>query len=479
MDQILSLRQKALKINLGKRFYGTFAEIGAGQEVARHFFQAGGASGSIAKTISAYDMIFSDSIYGKEPTGRYVTEKRLKQMIDKEYQLLQERLGETRGKDHQFFAFANTVAALNFKKNNLPHGWLGMRFQDGPGSECSEVVIHVRMLDPQNLLQQDALGIIGVNLVFASLFLYDNPEAFIRSLLDHLDVSRIEVNFIRFSGKVFKGVDNRLMNLQLLRENMTSAIMFDEKGDVVLPADFLYKKDVLVVRGSYRPPTLVSFDMLKTGRENFAQDIGKKVDDIVSIAEITVNTLKADGGDIEQPDFLARVDLLCALNQKVLITNYAQYFKLANYFAEMNVPNLGLLLGIYNFQQVFSEEYANVDGGILAGLGQLFRSFVKVYIYPYKSENGELETLENLQVSREFQHLYQHLVSMKQINTVKNFDDKILHIYSSKVLQMIVANEPGWEEMVPPSVARTINEKCLFGHPCFIGKKNELLSPRG
>lgn len=473
MEAILSLRQKALKINLAKRFYGTFAEIGAGQEVARHFFQAGGSSGSIAKTISAYDMTFSDSIYGKEPSGRYVSQTRLLRMLDKEFQLLEERLGETRGKNHQFFVFANTVAALNFQRTNEAHGWLGMRFQDSPCSEVSDVVIHVRMLDPQNLLQQDALGIMGLNLAYASMFLSHDPECFIRSLMDHLDTSRIEVNFIRFGGKVFKDVDNRLMNLQLVKEGYTHAIMFDEQGEVVLANDVLYKKDVLVVRGSYRPPTLVSMDMIKTGVANFAKDHGKKVEDVVTISEITISTLKADDGDITKEDFLARVDLMCAMGQKVLITNYPQYYKLANYFAKFNVPHLGLVLGIYNFQQIFTEEYANVEGGILAALGQLFRDNVKVYIYPYKSEKGAIETLANLKVPSQFDHLFAHIKAMKQIDDVAEFNKDILHIYSSKVLQMVVNNEPGWEAMVPPQVAKNINEKCLFGHPCFIGKKNK------
>jgi hypothetical protein len=475
MDGTLSLRQKALKINLGKRFYGTFAEIGAGQEVARHFFQAGGASGSIAKTISAYDMTFSDHIYGKETTGRYVCESRLDKMLDKEFDLLQERLGEGRGKDHQFFVFANTVAALNFKRTNDAHGWLGMKFQDTPGGEVSEVLIHVRMLDPQNVLQQDALGIIGVNLVYGTLFLYRYPEALVRSLMDHLDTSRIEVNFIRFSGKVFSEVDNRLMNLFLLKENLTHAIMFDENGDIVLPSDYLYKKDVLVVRGSYRPPTLVSFDMIHAGQHDFAKSIGKAPDSIVTVSEITISTFKADGGDITNEDFLTRVDLLCAMGQKVLITNYPQYYKLSNYFARMNVPHLGLVLGIYNFQQIFTEEYANVEGGILGALGQLFRHNVKVYIYPYKSEEGAIESMNNLEVPNEFIHLYDHLKGMKQIEDISTPNKEILHIYSSKVLQMIVSNEEGWEKMVPPSVAKTINESCLFGHPCFIDEKNPTL----
>lgn len=471
MEPIISLRHKALKINLAKKFYGTFAEIGAGQEVARHFFQAGGPSGSIAKTISAYDMTFSDAIYGKDSSGRYVSRSRLVKMLDKEFHLLQERLGDTRGKDHAFFVFADTVAALNFQKTNDAHGWLGVRFQSSAGSEVNEVIIHVRMLDPQNVLQQDALGIIGLNLVYACLYLHQNPEAFIRSLLDHLDNTRIEVNFIRFEGPAFHQVDNRLMNLYLLNQGFTHAIMFDESGEVALASDLLYRKDVLVVRGSYRPPTLVSFDMIKSGLGHFAKDIGSVTQDIVTISEITISTLKEATGEITKEDFLARVDLMCTMGQKVLITNFPQYYKLSSYFASLNVPHLGLVLGIYNFQQIFTEKYSNVVGGILGALGQLFRDNVKVYIYPYKSETGLIETLANLKVPEEFGLLLEHLKSMKQIEDVFGFDNNITHIYSSKVLQMIIQNEQGWEEMVPPSVARAINEKCLFGHPCFTGKK--------
>lgn len=473
MQETLSLRQKALKINLAKRFYGTFAEIGAGQEVARYFFQAGGASGAIAKTISAYDMTFSDHIYGKETTGRYVCESRLLKMLEKEMHLLQERLSDTRGKDHQFFAFSNTVAALNFSRTNDAHGWMGVSFQHAPGSEISEVVIHVRMLDPQNVLQQDALGIIGVNLMYACFFLQHDPEAFINSLMDHLDLSRIEVNFIRFGGKIFDKVDNRLMNLHLLKQGMTHAIMFDEQGKVVLPADHLHHKNVLVVRGSFRPPTLVSLDMIKSGLANFAQDIGVAESEIVAVSEITISTLKAEAGDVTKEDFLARVDLICALGKKTLITNYPQYYRLANYFARMSVPNLGLVLGIYNFQQVFTDtDYSKVEGGILSALGQLFRDKVKVYIYPYKNDKGVIESLNNLKVPSNFQHIFDHIKENKKVLDVANPDKNLLHIYSSKVLQMITTNEPGWEVMVPPSVAKEINEKCLFGHPCFIGKKN-------
>jgi hypothetical protein len=468
VDNQLSLRQKAQKINLSGKFYGTFAEIGAGQEVARHFFQAGGASGSIAKTISAYDMIFSDHIYGKETSGRYVCESRLIKMLEKEYALLEERLSDTKGKDHQFFAFSNTVSALNFKRTNEAHGWLGVRFQSKPGAPSSEVLIHLRMLDPQNLLQQDCLGIIGVNLMYACFYLHETPELFIRSLLDHLDTTRLEINVIKFNGEAFKHIDNRLMNLQLVKEGFTHAIMFNEKGEVVLTQDEVYKKDVLIVRGSYRPPTLVNMDMIKAGLKNFSQKINVPEKDIVPISEITISTQE---GGFTNEDFLARVELMTTLGMRVLVSNYPQYYRLSSYFAKYTNRNIGLVLGVYNFKQVFDEEYSNLEGGLLAALGQLFRKNVYVYVYPYKSEDQkEFTTLESLKVPDASKPLFEYLKASQQVVGIHNFREDVLHIYSRKVLNMIVNNEPGWEKMVPESVAKTINEKCLFGHPCFRSK---------
>ena len=468
----LSTRHKALKVNLARRFYGTFAEIGAGQEVARHFFQAGGASGSIAKTISAYDMIFSDHIYGKETGSRYVCEPRLQKMLHREYDLLIERLSDVKGKDHQFFCFANTVSALNFHRTNEAHGWLGVRFQKAPGEPCNDVVIHVRMLDPQNILQQDALGIMGVNLVYGSLILNEKPEEMTRQLMDHLDNTRIEVNFIRVSGPAFKNVDNRLLNLQLVKEGYTPSVMFDESGEVVLPADHLYKKDILVVRGSFRPPTHVSLDMIKSGLKNFAAKTGVSESEVQTIAEITISTLQEDGPEIANEDFLARVELLCALGQKVLITNFPQYYRLTQYIAKFKSRHVGLVLGVYNFKQIFDEAYTDTSSGLMGALGELFRPNIHVLVYPYMSEDKkEFLRMKNLTVAPEQEHLYQHLKNLGQLHDIENFEESTLHIFSRKVLDMIVSNEPGWEKLVPESVAKTINEKCLFGHPCFIDKK--------
>lgn len=471
-EQMLTTRQKALKINLAHRFYGTFAEIGAGQEVARHFFQAGGASGSIAKTISAYDMIVSDHIYGKENSGRYVCEPRLEKMLEREYDLLVERLSEGKGQDHNFFVFANTVAALNFQRTNEAHGWMGVRFQSTPCGAPSEVVIHVRMLDPQNLLQQDALGIMGVNLLYGALFLNHNPEAMVRQLMDHLEPERIEVNFVRVSGPDFGKADNRLLNLQLVKDNYTPAVMFNEKGEVVLPADHLYKQDIILVRGSFRPPTLVSLDMIKTGISNFSRVTGVPEDRILSIAEISVATMQEESGELANEDFLARVELLCALGQKVLISNFPQYYKLTQYLSKFRAHHMGLLLGVYNFKQIFDGDYTNTEGGLMGALGQLFRPNVHVFVYPYASEDKtHFLSIENVEVRPELKHLHEHLKHSQQLHDVKDFNKENLHIYSRKVLNMIIANEPGWEEMVPPLVAKTINDKCLFGHPCFFPKQ--------
>ena len=470
----LSIRQKALRVNLAHRFYGTFAEIGAGQEVARHFFQAGGASGSIAKTISAYDMVMSDHIYGKEAGNRYVCEARLEKMLTREYDLLSERLADVKGKDHCFFAFANTVAALNFQRTNEAHGWMGVRFQATPGSAPSDVIIHVRMLDPQNILQQDAIGIIGVNLTHGALCLHETPEKMVRQLLDHLDTGRMEVNFVRVSGPAFAKVDNRLLNLQLVKDGFTHAVMFNEQGEVVLPADYLYKKDILLVRGSYRPPTLVSMDMIKTGQMNFARVANISENDVQTIAEVTISTLQEDGDVIANEDFLARVELLCALGQKVLISNFPQYYRLTQYLAKFRARQVGVVLGVYNFKQIFDDVYTNVEGGLMGALGQLFAPNVHVLVYPYMSEDKkEFLKMENLTVSPQHKHIYEHLKETGKLHDIKNFHEEWLHIYSRKVLNMIINDEPGWEKFVPESVATTINEKCLFGHPCFLDKKKK------
>ena len=269
-EQSAAPRDKALRVNLDPRYYGTFAEIGAGQEVVRWFFRAGGAAGTVAKSISAYDMKVSDAIYGS--CARYVCRERLQSMLDYEQRLNLERLAGTRGDNTAFFAFADTVAARSFRGNNECHGWMGIKFQAGPRNADSQIIVHVRMLDHENALQQEALGIVGVNLIYGACFLHDQPERLLESLLDGLTTNRIEIDLIEFSGDAFRHVDNRVMSLRLVQLGLTGAAMFSAEGKVLQPSEVLYKKPVLVERGSFRPVTHVNVDMLECAVKRFSKE---------------------------------------------------------------------------------------------------------------------------------------------------------------------------------------------------------------
>lgn len=464
---MLSTNQKALKINLDSTIYGTFAEIGAGQETAGHFFKAGAASGTIAKSISAYDMTFSDSIYGKETSGRYVCQSRVEKMINYEYNLLIERLEEERP-NTKFFAFANTVVARNFFGTNKPHGWLGIRFRTSKDEAPSDIIVHVRMHDNTNIMQQKALGVLGVNMVHAAFEHDCHVEMFISSLMENLTRDRIEIDMIYTQGPAMCNFDNRLLNLQLVKSGLTDAILFDANAQICLASDYLYKKNILIARGSYRPPTLVNMDILKTGLDNFSKEIGEDSSNILAMAEITVSQLKEDG-EITNEDFLARVDLLNSVHTNVLVTNFPQYYYVSSFLADLKCKNVGMVLGAYNFKQIFEEDY-HLDGGIMEGMGLLFKKNVKVFIYPYReeSETDDLIQLENLPIRKDQQYLLNFIQSHGQVKNLIGFNEQISHIYSRKVLKMVRNGEDGWENLVPKDVAKTIKDKCLFGYPCKV-----------
>jgi hypothetical protein len=464
MNEILTTQQKALRLNLDETIYGTFAEIGAGQDVAGKFFKAGAASGTVAKSISAYDMTFSDSIYGKEKSGRYVCQSRVEKMVSYEYNLLVERLRETHP-DRKFFAFADTVSARNFHGTNEAHGWLALKFQHAPDQDASELVIHIKMHDQTNNLQVNAIGSFGVNMLYAVYNQRDTIENLVDSLMQGLSRSRIEIDMIQTKGPAFEHIDNRLLSLQLVVRSFTDAVMFDQDGTIKLAKDELYRKNIIVTRGSYRPPTKVNLDILKTGKKNFSSDI--ESEQIVSLAEITINHLKEDG-EITKEDFLARVDLLSSIGQKVLVTNMPQFIHLTNYISTFKPNKMGLVFGVYNFIQLFENDFNQFQGGILEALGRLFRSNMMVYLYPYREENKDdkLIDLDSVELNSSHQQLLEYIKNSGQVKNLEGYDDKLLHIYSRKVLKMIRNSEAGWEELVPEEIAKTINEKCLFGHPC-------------
>jgi hypothetical protein len=454
--------KKAFQINLDAKRYGTFAEIGAGQEVARRFFQVGGASGTIAKTMSAYDMQFSDAIYGA--TDRYVSRARLQTMLDREYRLLIERLDQKMGDERTFFVFADTVAARSFKLHNESHGWLGMRFQSKTRSEPSQIIIHVRMLDEGNVDQQEALGIIGVNLIYGA-FYCQQPEKLIASLHENLPSDRMQIDMIKFSGPAYEGVDNRLMSLQLVSQGLTDAVMFTANGESVQPAEILHKKAIIVERGSFRPVTYATNDMLEGARKIFLNRPGTKEEDLVVLMEMTLENLLSEG-QLNHADFLARVDILGSLGRTVLISKFGEYYRLAGYLSRYTNQMVALVMGIPSLHEIFDEKYyLNLEGGILEALGRMFKNGLKLFVYPIEDEaTGELITARQLAVAPNLHHLYQYLIENRFIEGIADFHREYLKIFPPGVLAKMRAGDPTWESMVPPEVSRMIKAREYFGY---------------
>jgi hypothetical protein len=459
--EIIDTHQKALRINLDPAKYGTFAEIGAGQEVARWFFRVGGASGTIAKSISAYDMVVSDAIYGH--SDRYVSRQRLQTMLEYEFNLMRERLDCKRGDSTRFFVFADTVASRGYFQPGEAHGWMGIRFQTQPRSEPSQILIHVRMLDKENLQQQETLGIVGVNLVYAALYLHGKTNL-ITSLMDNLTSERVEIDMIKFSGPSFQQVDNRLMALQLVQHGLTNAAMFTADGEVVQAAEVLHKKPILVERGSFRPVTHLTMDMIEAANALFIQEPKVAGKEIVVLMEMTLKNLSTSG-EIDHIDFLDRVDTLGALGRNVLISNYGEFHRLASYLFRYTKEMIGIAMGIPTLRDVFEEKYyTDLEGGILESFGRLFKNDLKFYIYPWRDPaSGAVITAGNLRVAPNLRHLYAFLYENQFIHGLREIHEEYLHIASKEVLARIHAGDASWETMVPPQVASVIRERRLFG----------------
>lgn len=458
---MLATNQKALEINLDKSKYGAFIEIGAGQEVARWFFRVGGASGTIAKTMSAYDMTVSDAIYG--PCERYVSKPRLQSMLTREFDLLVERLGEKRGEGTRFFVFADTVAAKSFSRKEDAHGWLGVRFQTEPKGPLSQVIIHVRLMDPENLQEQEALGVIGVNLIHAAMFQHDCAEKILESLLDNLSADRVEVDMIEFSGAAFAHIDNRVMALCLVQKGMTKATMFLANGEVVQPADILHKKSILVERGSFRPVTRVTLNMLECARSMFVQEPEVQGSDVIVLMEMTLKNL-LDQGKIDYQDFLDRVDTLASMGKTVLISNFGEYHRLAAYFFRYTKRMIGIVMGVPTLREIFDDKYyEDLEGGILESFGRLFKNDLKLFIYPLlEKDSGALITADNLVVASHLKHLYGYLIENNFIESIRGYDPTCLSIFSRDVLAKIRMGDPEWEKMVPETVVEIIKKRAMF-----------------
>lgn len=468
----IGTKQKALAINLDPQVYGSFSEVGAGQDVAANFFKAGASSGTIAKTMSAYDMTFSDAIYGAQKGRRYVSEARLIAMLEKEYGLLIERLAEMRGDKTHFFAFADTMSALNYHKTNDGHGWMGVRFQLEPNGEFNDVVIHVKLLDNDNVLQQQAVGILGVNLIYACSYYHTQPTVFLQSLMDNLSKDAIQIDMIRFEGPDFSKVDNRLMSLHLVKYGFSDAALFGPDGKNMQPSEVLYKRHIVVVRGRFRPVINVHLDMLNTGVKQFMQEPDVDKDNVVVITELTLQALKERNADataeIDEKDFLDRVDILCALGQTVLISDFHEYYKLVAYLSNITKLKMGVVMGYPNLEYIFDEaHYQALHGGILESFATLFSRNVKLFIYP-TLRNGIIYNCLRFNLPSHLVDLYRYLIANNKIEDIRHYKESNLQIQTDKVLDLIKQGAEGWEEYVPAEVATMIKERCLFGFHCEV-----------
>ena len=455
---------KALRINLDRRRYGTFAEIGAGQEVVRWFFQVGGAAGTVAKSMSAYDMTVSDAIYG--PADRYVSRGRLESILDHEYALNLERLSTDRGDLTAFFAFADTVSARNFQGTNECHGWMGVRYQVYPRDQESEIVIHVRMLDPSNLQQQEALGIVGVNLIYAAFFLHHEPDLLVESLLDGLGPNRIEIDMIEFRGIGFRAIDNRLMSLKLVQLGLSKAAMFGADGKVLQPSEVFHKKSVLIERGSFRPITHVNLDILRAAKEKFRNHLKEEDKErVVTVAEITMRNLTADQAVPDPRDFLGRAEVLSASGLAVLVSDYSEFYRLAGYLRKLTNKPIGVAMGAITIPEVFDPRYyTNLEGGLLESIGRLFSGDLTLFVYPYFNPSTQkILTVENLELPATDHPLYEYALRSGKIVGLDNHNPDCLKIQSREVLRKIASGNLEWENMVPPEVAKLIHERKLFG----------------
>ncbi|MGB5943166.1 MAG: TonB-dependent receptor [Leeuwenhoekiella sp.] len=464
-ENVPSINSKALRINLNQNIYGTFAEIGAGQETVRHFFRAGGASGTIAKAMSAYDKDFSDAVYGIEEDRRYVTEARLKKMLLHETNLLENRISREKHPDKLYFTYANTVATIDFAKKYKGHGWVGMKYQVEPGGEFNEILLHVRFHETDARLQQLTLGKLGVNLIYGAYYKFDSPKKLLRYLYDHISKDQIEIDTINFKGPQFSKVDNRLMSLQLVKNGFTDAVMFGPDGNNILAAKILYKKNILALRGSFRPVTKVNMDMYKKSLEIFQKENRVDTASTEVIFEITLSNLRA-AGEIDEEDFMARARLLCNLGQTVMISNFQEYYKLVEFFSRYTKERMGLAMGVNNLVDVFDEKYyRDLSGGILEAFGKLFFKDLRVYLYPMKDpETGEFTTSENLKVHPRMKELYKFFKYNGRVVDIEDYDPEILTIFSREVLDMIANNKDGWEEMLPEGISEMIKDQQLFDY---------------
>ncbi len=462
--KILSTKEKAVKINIDSNYYGTVAEIGGGQETARHLFQAGGASNTVAKTISAYDKLFSDYFYNEGKPSRYVAEERLRKMVRYEYDELIQILDK---KNHQkFFAFANTVETINFAKTNQGNGWLGIMTEGSDRLHPNLMLVHVKLHENDTLLQQYTLGALGINLIYGGLFHSDDPVNMLMGMLDNLDSERVEVDYIYTEGPDMNKVDNRILNLMLVSHNMTPAIMFDKTGKVMQPGEMLYLKNIILTRGYFRPINNLGMKFIEDSLNVFRRDEDYTAENTIAFCEISLNYLM-QGEHVDEQDFLHRVDLLNLMGQSVMVSRFQRYYELVGYFSQFRIIKLRIVMGLPTFDKVLdSSGYNDLRGGILQMMGALFAENVKIYLYPsLNATTGEIIYPDDAHFPPDIRLLWKYLNLTGKILVLKTISSNDTGITTEFITELI---ETGGDaklcQYVPQAVYKHIKEHRLFGY---------------
>ncbi len=455
IQTLAATQEKAFFINMDEAVYGTFAEIGAGQETANWFFRSSGAAGTVAKTISAYDMTVSDTLYGV--VKRYVSEERLKQMMEYEYTQLIQRLGEKRGDKTRFFSFCNTVKCKGYKDTGPWAAWIGVRFQLKPGAAPSDLIMHVRLTVPDQGVQKRVLGILGVNLLYALFYKRDRMEEFVRCVGENLDRSLYEIDLMRFSGNGFSMFDNRILALQLVRSGLSEAALFQPKDNTVQqPSDFLYKRPIVLMRGSFMPLCHIHLEMMESVRAKFCTELtDEQRERAVDICEISLSNLLR-GEEVDLLDFLDRVDALAALGKTVLVTNITHFYKISRLLNQYTREPIAIGLSIGLLHELFKEKWAaDLPGGIMGSMAQIFLSQTKCYVTPWiNRKSGEFVTAGTYRPPEKYRYLYMHLTENGYIVEVPYFNQKLLTRTPRDIVKMIREGDAAWKEYVPEEAWR-------------------------
>jgi hypothetical protein len=429
----LDTHHKALTLNLDHSKFGSFAEIGAGQEVARWFLMVGGASGTVAKTISAYDKEVSDDLYGS--SSRYVSKQRLEDMLDSEWTQLLTQLSKTRGSNTRFFSFVDTISARNFAGTNEPHGWVGLRFQLQPGGPSNDVLLHINMLDPSNVREQEDIGILGVNLIYAAFYELQSRESFLEGVTQDVAKDRIEIDYIDLRGPAFETWDIRALPAYLVSAGFAEAVYFPSNGPAVPLVEALYKKALALAPGYFGhvdpEHAQVHAQLLASGVQQLRNELGETPESPAGFFCLTASSLEPNEPTPQIPDLMRRIDALLGTGNDVLLFRQRELYSMIAVVNRYTKAPVRFVSGLSLVIRAFENSYGTLEGRSLEALGRLFVENVRIYAYPMTAadlrewltssstttwewdETNGWVTADQLRRSTPLGHLYAYLLGSK------------------------------------------------------------------